>query len=150
MSWLTSLIYLFAARGGYVKKAGPIMAVPKPINLPSRRAENNGFDPNVQLVPGGSWAAPTGKAAQPSQTSSNGPPQKAEAAESPPTASASKAAWSVQQSAAPPRLAASSNASADFPKLGVTPPVVTAGVVPASRPSLVSLVSWLCSDSLIT
>jgi hypothetical protein len=103
------------------------MAVPKPINLPSRRAENNGFDPNVQLVPGGSWAAPAGKA-QPSQSSTNGPPQKAEAAESPPTASASKAAWSVQQ-LAPPRLAASSNASADFPKLGVAPPVATAGVV---------------------
>jgi hypothetical protein len=117
---------LTAARGGYVKKAGPIMAVPKPINLPSRRAENNGFDPNVQLVPGGSWAAPAGKAAQPS----NGP-QKAEVAESPPTASASKAAWSIQQ-LAPPRLAASNNASADFPKLGVAPPVVTAGAVPAS------------------
>ncbi len=108
------------------------MAVPKPINLPSRRAENNGFDPNVQLVPGGSWAAPTGKAAQSSQSSTNGPPQKAEAAESPPTASASKAAWSVQQFS-PPRIAASSNASADFPKLGVAPPVVTAGVVPASH-----------------
>ncbi len=104
------------------------MAVPKPINLPSRRAENNGFDPNVQLVPGGSWAAPAGKTAQSSQASTNGPPQKTEAAESPPTASASKAAWSIQQ-LAPPRLAASSNASSDFPKLGVAPPVVTAGVL---------------------
>ena len=120
---LCILTHLLAARGGLIRKVGPIMAVPKPINLPSRRAENNGFDPNVQLVPGGSWAAPAGKASAHAQNPSsvaNGPSQKAEAQETPPTTSASKAAWTVQQPNVAPR-ASVSNVSADFPKLGVVP-----------------------------
>jgi hypothetical protein len=101
------------------------MAVPKPINLPSRRAENNGFDPNVQLVPGGSWAAPTGKAAaQNAASAANGPSPKAEAQELLPASSASKAAWSVQQPVVAPRPTVST-VSADFPKLGVVPTAST-------------------------
>jgi len=43
------------------KKPGTTLVIPKPINLPSRRKENNGFDPNIQLVSGGSWGAGTQK-----------------------------------------------------------------------------------------
>lgn len=41
-----------------VRKPGTALAIPKPINLPSRRKENNGFDPSMPLVPAGaagSW-----------------------------------------------------------------------------------------------
>ena len=40
------------------KKPGSGLVIPKPINLPSRRKENNGFDPSISLVPAGassSW-----------------------------------------------------------------------------------------------
>eukprot|EP00960_Hanusia_phi_P049323 759496-Hanusia_phi.AAC.3 len=43
------------------KKPGTNLVIPKPINLPSRRKENNGFDPNIQLVSGGSWGSGTQK-----------------------------------------------------------------------------------------
>lgn len=46
------------------KKPGTALVIPKPINLPSRRKENNGFDPSIQLVPGGSagsWMGPGGR-----------------------------------------------------------------------------------------
>eukprot|EP00227_Mantoniella_beaufortii_P013453 CAMPEP_0197601496 /NCGR_PEP_ID=MMETSP1326-20131121/35402_1 /TAXON_ID=1155430 /ORGANISM="Genus nov. species nov., Strain RCC2288" /LENGTH=78 /DNA_ID=CAMNT_0043168729 /DNA_START=399 /DNA_END=631 /DNA_ORIENTATION=- len=36
------------------------IAAPKPINLPSQRRENNGNDPNINLVPRGqhTWTSP--------------------------------------------------------------------------------------------
>ena len=96
------------------------MAVPKPINLPSRKAENNGFDPNLQLVPGGSWA---GGGARPSSGSpapatgtlgQPGPPKLdavADASVLAPTAS--RAPWS----AAPSGSGGRGNAGQDFPRL---------------------------------
>ncbi|GAQ88991.1 hypothetical protein KFL_004760060 [Klebsormidium nitens] len=40
---------------------GKIPAVPKPINLPSQRLENRGLDPNVEIVPKGSFGWATGR-----------------------------------------------------------------------------------------
>ena len=119
------------------------MAVPKPINLPSRRAENNGFDPNVQLVPGGSWAAPAGKPSQSASSASNVQSQKAEASDAPPTSSASRVAWSVQQTAAPPRPVAP-NVNSDFPKLGVVPQAPVPGL--AIYQCAYSLVAKYCGS----
>ncbi len=113
-----------AVRGGGVRKAGPIMAVPKPINLPSRKAENNGFDPNLQLVPGGSWGS-GGNArpatAQPTPGSAAGqpaPPKTDGGGESSPLALApTRAPWSAAPAGAsggPSR----GGTGQDFPRLG--------------------------------
>ena len=121
-------------RGIPVRKTGPIMAVPKPINLPSRRAENHGFDPNIQLVPGGTQWGPSAGAKPPAGNTQNASPsaaaaQKSEAAESSPSTS-TRAPWAAQQqpTVIPPRAVPAS--SADFPKLGISSP----GVAPASSP----------------
>jgi hypothetical protein len=129
-------------RGGPARKTGPIMAVPKPINLPSRKAENNGFDPNTQLVSSalGGWSA-GGKAAPlagatPAQSAATGGAAAnpiprlasviAAAAETGDTILAPKAPWSTGQptagAASTPAPAGHAVAgSADFPRLGVTP-----------------------------
>ncbi|XP_068653763.1 protein MODIFIER OF SNC1 1-like isoform X2 [Aristolochia californica] len=49
-----------ARRGGAMTVLGKV-AVPKPVNLPSQRLENQGLDPNVEIVPKGtlSWGSRT-------------------------------------------------------------------------------------------
>ena len=136
----TDMLSSRPVRGGQARKPGPIMAVPKPINLPSRKAENNGFDPSTQLVPStlggwsaGSKAAPPGAAPNTgtaSGSASNSTPRSAlaaaaAAADTGDTILAPKAPWSTGQPAATsvPAAALSSQdgSAADFPRLGVPP-----------------------------
>ncbi len=110
-------------RGGPVKKTGPVLAIPKPINLPSRRAENNGFDPNIALVGGGSWSTskPTGQSVPASVT-----PQVQQTQQSPSLDSAgAKAPWSSQQQASgagsqAPKPSPNGAPDRGFPRLGET------------------------------
>ncbi|KAJ6358802.1 hypothetical protein OIU76_000518 [Salix suchowensis] len=44
-----------SARKGGMTVLGKV-AVPKPINLPSQRLENHGLDPNVEIVPKGTYS----------------------------------------------------------------------------------------------
>uniref|UniRef100_A0A2P2M0Z0 Protein MODIFIER OF SNC1 1-like n=1 Tax=Rhizophora mucronata TaxID=61149 RepID=A0A2P2M0Z0_RHIMU len=44
-----------SARRGGMTVLGKV-AVPKPINLPSQRLENHGLDPNVEIVPKGTYS----------------------------------------------------------------------------------------------
>ncbi len=111
------------------KKPGAALVIPKPINLPSRRKENNGFDPNIQLVAGGSWAGGTTKTpgavppAQPASSQAGAripPPYTSGASAAPP--SYVSASSGLQLRPAPPSAASSSGpANPNFPKLGDFP-----------------------------
>jgi hypothetical protein len=111
--------------GGGVRKSGPIMAVPKPINLPSRKAENNGFDPNLQLVPGGSWGAggarPQATGSTSAGTNQSMLPKSDPGIEGPPLPLApSRAPWSSSGPAPGQGIGGASRGSSgtqDFPRL---------------------------------
>uniref|UniRef100_A0A7S0I3C7 BAT2 N-terminal domain-containing protein n=1 Tax=Hanusia phi TaxID=3032 RepID=A0A7S0I3C7_9CRYP len=118
-----------------VKKASPATAFPKPINLPSRRKENNGFDPNIQLVGSGSWAASQKPGTGSSVSSSNSPLRSATvSATQDATRPSQPMGWNtapVQPSSA---LSSTTNTKtetgSEFPKLGdnlgrPTPPVTS-------------------------
>jgi hypothetical protein len=61
LTLVAGLCAMTGARAGFAagkkpdaKRPGTALVIPKPINLPSRRKENNGFDPSIQLVPASS------------------------------------------------------------------------------------------------
>lgn len=109
-------------RGGPpVKK--PII-IPKPINLPSRRAENHGFDPNISLG-GWSQSKPTGAPA-PSQ-------QQQQQASQPQSQPDARPGWAGGIQA--PQAPSLTNNERAFPKLGDPPP----GEKPAGKISLVNV-----------
>ena len=85
-----------------MKKPGP--AIPKPINLPSRRAENHGFDPTISLVQGGNWSAskpPGGGQAVLSAAARPAAPAAATQAASDSASSAGAAPWAAGGGGAP-------------------------------------------------
>lgn len=109
-------------RGGPpVKK--PII-IPKPINLPSRRAENHGFDPNISLG-GWSQSKPTGAPA-PSQ-------QQQQQASQPQSQPDARPGWAGGIQA--PQAPSLTNNERAFPKLGNPPP----GEKPAGKILLVQV-----------
>jgi hypothetical protein len=99
-----------AGRGGPVKKA-PILAIPKPINLPSRRAENHGFDPSINLVSGGTWSA--------NKSGQGAPAQNSQAQEQ---TGPSRAPWADTNAQASRDASAPVSSAANFPRLGEQPP----------------------------
>ena len=112
------------------KKPGGLV-IPKPINLPSRRKENHGFDPGVSLVPTGttgSWlssgarpgvAVPAGvlvgaAGAYPGQFRPGAGPQ----AVAPPRAGA-PGGWGASAGNAAAAVGGRGPSGGDFPELGV-------------------------------
>jgi hypothetical protein len=101
--------------------------------------ENNGFDPNIQLVPGGSWNGPkpAGGAAPPSQPSAGARPPGAPAPAT--TFTLPSGGWASGPSAAapPPSSAQEARREAqdkkDFPELGAAPKPAAPPAAPQSR-----------------
>mmetsp|Transcript_5844 Transcript_5844/g.20632 ORF Transcript_5844/g.20632 Transcript_5844/m.20632 type:complete len:496 (+) Transcript_5844:178-1665(+) len=118
------------------KKTGPAAAFPKPINLPSRRKENNGFDPNVQLVGTGSWAASQKSASGTLVSNSNSPLRSATVSAAPEVPRPSQPMGWNTSSVQPNPVLNSANAKpdsgAEFPKLGET----------SSRPAMTLTQDW--------